>query len=238
MKLNISIRTAPSLPPEPTRRMLYRVKPDQETHYWNFQVRPIVTDERPLPPGKLPDAPAVNRTGEIQDPSNFIRSPLGRKWQFFWADLLSMQKFARVYSELNTTEKDYIHNRLTSVGHSKRAFTNRDGLENRNNYVTGDIRGEDPKIDPLICAGSIVEAQEIRSNGVMQMARLNHFDPFQQPPTVTRDLLIQDNRILWATIIYPDGHLTPFPQLDGLPVPYPYIARHDVWYPVRDLTPL
>ena len=51
--------------------------------------------------------------------------------------------------------------------------------------------------------------------------------------------MLADTRVMKASIIYKsDGHLGEFPQLGSLPVPYPFISSHDVWYPLIDLTKL
>ena len=229
--IEVNRTDAPTPTPQPSRN-LYRVKADQYTYSWDFAVRPVVAD--------LGSAPAVNRTGDLTNPANFLRSPFTRAWQFFWADVLAVYRYQKVFSALPSTERNYIVRVFNSLTLHDKYLTNRAGTNTHNNYITGDIRGEDPKIDPLICAGSLVEVLEARksTSGVtngLTMARLNTFAHGDAPPAVTYELVMNDPRILWATVIYPDGHLTPFPNFEGAPVPYPYIARHPCWYPLRDL---
>lgn len=220
--------------PQPTRN-LYTVKRDQYSYSWNFQIRDVVRN------GDLPDAPAVNRTGEISDPANFLRSSFTREWQFFWCHLLAMDRYGKLFHDLTGADRDYIVRAFNGLTLSDKYLTNRKGTDNCNNYITGkDDRGEDPKIDPLICADSVVEVLDARTSTSGQtsglvMARLNTFRVDETPPLVTRSMVENDPRVLRATIIYPDGHTTPFPNFGGDPVPYPYISRHDCWFPLRDL---
>ena len=224
--------TAPPPPPPPVNENLYSVKVDQETYSWGFKVRPVVHD--------LGSAPAVNRTGEITDPANFRRADFTKAWQFFWADLLAMKRYGKTFAALNGAEREFIVQKFNDLTNARKFLTNKAGTDNKNNHITGEMRGEDPKIDPLICADSVVEIVEARTStsgktqGIV-MARLKTFMQTEMPPTVTMDLLNNDPRILRATVIYPDGHLTPFPHFEGDWVPYPYVARQECWYPLRDL---
>lgn len=226
--------TAP--PAEPgTNTDLYRVKPDQAMYSWNYQVRDVAPN------------PAVNRTGEITDPSNFVRGRLTREWQFFWADLLAMRVYGSSFGSLDAAKRKDIAGLFTVLGNRNLFLTNRFGTDNCNNYVTGEMRSEDPVVDPLICAGSTVRVLEVRrsvsgATAGMDMARLQTFMQDETPPTVTMDLLAHDPRVLRARDIYPDGRVIDFPQLyqkfpwlDEHWVPYPYIARHECWFPLMDL---
>lgn len=256
----------------PPKKNIYRMKRDQDMYSWNFKVRDVVS--------ALGSAPAVNRTGEIGDPSYFRRATFTSEWQFFWADVLAMYRYGKLFNDLaksnyelmnkpafaeknraldgiatlamkawgkvldlfSGTERDDIVRIFNSLTLSDKFLTNKAGTNNCNNYITGDMRVEDPKIDPLVCAESNVEVLEVRTStsgktSGLQMARLNTFQQNETPPPVTEELL-SDPRILWATVIYPDGRLIPFPNFDGNPVPYPYIAQQECWFQLRDLEKL
>jgi hypothetical protein len=210
--------------PQPSR-MLAIMKRDQYTYYWNFKVRSVAPN------------PAVFRTGHMTDYRNFSRSNLTKQVQFFWADCLAMQKYGKLYAALTGDQKKSIQQAFSGMSRGNAFLTNGAGTDTKNNYVTGEAnRGEDPKIDPLICGGSIVEILELKPNSQgLIMARLNTFRAGQALPVVTADLLNNDPRILSATIINKDGELSNFPQLAGMRNPYPYVSAHDVWFPMRDL---
>ena len=212
---------------EPGRRDFRRVKADQFSSSWDFQVRDVAPN------------PAVNRTGELDGPQNFVRSNLTRQWQFFWADLLSMKMYGKLFSATAGAEEDFIIRKFSALSHSDKFLTNFAGTDIRNNYLTDEMRGNDPKVDPLICAGSIVEVMEERNNRFsVRMCRLRSFLANDTPPIVTPDLLENDARVLRATVIGVAGNLYPFPHLEGLDVPYPYISSHDCWFPAEDLVKL
>lgn len=180
MKTLITIRRTDKPTPPPPPDNLYIIKADQYTYSWNFQVRSVAPN------------PAVNRTGEIGNPSNFRRAAFTAKWQFFWADLLSMRVYGKLFSELSTssfvqtdrapivemvrlfyskvvdflsgTEKSNIINLFNAITSSTRFLNNSWGTNNCNNYVTGQMRDRDPVIDPLVCAGPRVEVLEVRTS--------------------------------------------------------------------------
>ncbi len=208
----------------PGNRIFAIVKRDQFTYYWGWKVRPSAPN------------PAVDRTGDIEDHKDFERSPLTKKWQHFFADCLAVQKYGKLYALLTGDPKRYIKAAFNGITRSDRAFTNGRGTDNCNNYITNTMRGQDPMIDPLICAGSIVEILEVKTNSRgLIMARLATFKATETPPIVTAELLKNDPRILTATIINTKGELSHFPQLAGMRNPYPYISTGDVWFPLRDL---
>lgn len=67
---------------------------------------------------------------------------------------------------------------------------------------------------------------------------LIHSFPSGSPlPIVSPDTLM-DPRVLWATIIYGNGSVGPFPQLQGLSVPYALITREPYFYPADGLDEL
>lgn len=241
MKIIIYNQPSPldPLSPIPTEWDLYEVKPDQEMWSWEYKVRPVVINSDK-------GLPAVNRTGEFDEPSYFIRSNFSKEWQFFWADLLSMRVYGKLLGDLSKYDADRIRDLTTDLGKSDRFLTNYKGLDNCNNYLYENTqnRGQEPKIDPLICAGSLVRVLDVQFSDSlgMNMAKLWTFKSWEVPPPVTRELLLYDPRILRATNIFPDGHLAPFdqiylrwPELREHWVPYPYISSQNVWFPERDL---
>lgn len=227
--------TPPPPAPPPSVMNLYRMKPDQETFSWNKKVRSVAPN------------PAVNRTGEIGDPANFIRADFTKAWQFFWADLLSVRVHGKLFNHLSGTDANGIRDLFSILTRDDKFLNNKAGTNNCNNHVTGVMRAEDPKIDPLVCAGSKVKVLEIQTSqsgetAGLEMARLWTFMQGAAPPVVTQSLLDNDPRVLRATVIETDGRLTDFPQIyQRYPqlkehwVPYPYVSKHDCWFPLRDM---
>ena len=222
---------APLTPPPTGQLRRYWVKPDWLSPNWGYQPRPAAP------------APAVNRSGEISDSSYFRRAWLTEAWQWFWVDLLSLSKYQRVYSELTDDEKTFVTRAFSGLTGDHLAFTNNAGSSTKNCYPCGETdRGEDMKIDPLICGGNTVFGGDPVRNGHGEwMVKMYSFDANQPPPVATLDML-NDPRVLWATIIstnrLPDGsfHLFGFPQLkDGTPVPYPYMTVEEYYYPLEEL---
>ena len=209
----------------------YWVKPDWLSPYWGYQPRPSAP------------APAVNRSGEIGNHTYFRRAWLTEEWQWFWADLLALSKYQRVYAELTSDEQAFITRAFGGLTGDHLAFTNNAGSGTRNCYPCGETdRGEDMKIDPLICGGNTVLGSDpVQNERGEWMVKVYSFDANQPPPPATLAML-DDPRVLWATIIstnrLPDGsfHLFGFPQLkDGTRVPYPYLTVEEYYYPLEEL---
>jgi len=208
------------IPPVPGIRR-YFVKRDWETVYYKGQVRARAI--------VLGGAPCVFRTGKWINNTYFQSAKLTRAWQFFWADLMSMIQYGKLFKDLNVTERSHIVQAFTGTTGSDVAFTNDNGTDRYNNYVSGRMStGGDPMIDPLICGGDT-------KCGVPEgnMVRMYSFLASETPPPVTRELLL-DPRIGWATIIQPDRDITPFPRL-STSVPYPYITVEPYYYPLIEL---
>lgn len=225
----------PTPKPPPDLANIYTVKPDQLSWSWDYKVRSVVSD------GFLPSAPAVNRTGDINNPARFSRSTFTRAWQYFTIDLLSMSIHGALFKDLWPADKDVMIKKWSAMYDKNTFLTNFAGVGNCNNYITGEMRGEDPKIDPLICATSKVKVLEIRrsNSGITagyDMARLAAFDEKETPPPVTMALL-NDPRIMTATVIYPNGSVIDFPQYPSRRHPYPLIssAGSERWFPLIDL---
>ena len=209
----------------------YWVKPDWLSPYWGYGPRPAAP------------APAVNRSGEILNRTSFRRARLTEAWQWFWADLMALAKYQRVYSALTLDEKAFISRAFGGLTGDHLAFTNNAGSSTKNCYPCGETdRGEDMKLDPLICGGNtLLGSDPVRNERGEWMVKMYSFDANQPPPVATLDML-NDPRVLWATIIstkkFPDGSysLFGFPQLkDGTPVPYPYMTVEDYYYPLEEL---
>jgi hypothetical protein len=219
-----------TLPAQPGN--LYRVKPDPQTVY-QFKPEDVYSNGvRRMRTADQQGAPAVFRCGTFEDHKDFSRTRFTREYQFLAADLLALRKYGRRYAELAGEPKADILRAFNSLYDQDTAFTNFKGVDNCNNYLTNSDRGEDPRIDPLICAGSIVEVLQVATNSKgIQMARLRSY---RAPAVVT----LTDSRVLRATNIdKSDGHVFNFDQLkDGGIVPYPYISSHNVWYPLVDLS--
>jgi len=212
-------------------RRRYWVKPDWLSPYWGFR------------PRSSAPAPAVNRSGEIDNRNNFRRANLTEAWQWFWADLMALAKYQRVYSALTLDEKAFISRKFGNLTGDHLAFTNNAGSLTKNCYPCGlTDRGEDMKIDPLICGGNtLLGGDPVRNSNGQWMVKMYSFKATEPPPVATLEML-NDPRVLWGTIIstrqLPDGSysLFTFPHLmDGVDVPYPYMTVEDYYYPLEEL---
>ena len=171
------------IPPIAGIRRFY-VKPDWLTKEFNFAVRKRAIE--------LGGAPCVFRTGKWVDNSFFRSANLTRAWQFFWADLMSMIQYGKLFKDLIGVQRAHIIQAFTGMTGSTVAFTNDSGTDLYNNYLTGEMRGgHDPMIDPLICGGDT-------KCGVIEgsMVRMYSFLASQVPPPVTKELLL-DPRVGW-----------------------------------------
>lgn len=213
MNIDLRLRVNVESPAVPAVK-LWRVKADQYTRKWGYKVRPSAP------------APAVFRTGVQTDNEAFRRATFSKAWQFFAADLLALQKFGLLYASLSLTPRKEIQRAFSGLYAGNRAFTNGKGVDTCNNYIVGEMFSEDPKIDPLICAGNRMTGDTVGS-----MVRLDSFRASEPPPVARLD----DPRVCWATIISATGVLSNFPQLGGMPVPYPYIAVEPYYYPAEEL---
>jgi hypothetical protein len=178
---------------------------------------------------QLGGAPCVFRTGKKSNNAYFQSARLTRTWQIFWADLMSMIQYGKLFQDLTGVQRAHIIQAFTGMTGSDVAFTNDNGTDRYNNYVSGETnKGSDPMVDPLICGGDT-------KCGVIEgsMVRMYSFLANETPPPVTRQLLL-DPRVGWATIIKPDKTVTPFPRLTTS-VPYPYITVEPYYYPLEEL---
>jgi hypothetical protein len=199
----------------------YFVKRDWETLYYKGKVR-----DRAI---QLGGAPCVFRTGKKINNTFFQSAKLTREWQFMWADLMAMIQYGKLLADLTGVQRAHIIQAFTGTTGSDVAFTNDNGTDRYNNYITGEMNGgKDPMIDSLISGGDT-------KCGVPEgsMVRMYSFLANETPPPVTRQLLL-DPRVGWATIIKPDKTVTPFPRLTTS-VPYPYITVEPYYYPLEEL---
>lgn len=196
----------------------YWVKPDWESAAWGFRVR----DAAP--------APAINRIGEKAKTDNHVKTPFTRELQFFWADIVSMHLYGMLFQDLFEPQRDYVASRINALMGPKLAFFNRSVDERVAYFLTNEnIDAALPRFAPLICAGCTVWG--IPEGEVVKIASFLASVPL---PPVTQDTLL-DPRVLWATIIDPDKHVSPFPQLDGESVPYPLVTVAPYYFPLQGL---
>lgn len=207
---------------------LWGVLPDGQNPEWGMKPRAAAPD------------PAVNRTGGLDDYKGTMRrSSFLAAWQWFDLDLLALAMHGKVYRDLTREQRGFILSKFKSIYAGNAAFTNRAGVDKFNCYPCGETRrGEDPKIDPLICAykpGSPrggLQVLEVRTNNKgVQMARINGFRWNSTPPAPD----LNDPRVGWATVIEADGGVSNFGHLGGEPVPYAIIQFESCWYPRRGL---
>lgn len=205
----------------------YRVKRDQDTRKWKHAVRPAAVRQG--------SAPAVFRTGVIENNESFARAQFTEAWQWFAVQLLAKAKFGLSFDGLAGEQRDYILRAFSSLYQSNRAFTNGKGVDNCNSYPTGETgRGEDPRIDPLICADDVIAGGAVRNAQGRWMVKVLSFRQNEAPPIPD----LADPRVMWATIIRRDGDIRNFPQLGGDRVPYPLISVEPYFYPLEELVPL
>lgn len=207
------------IPPVPGIKR-YFVKYDWDTVYYKKTIRRRAIE--------LGGAPCVFRTGKKLHNAYFTSAKLTKPWQFFWADLMAMVQYGKLFADLVGVQKDHIARAFKGITGSDVAFTNDNGTDRCNNYVSGEMQGDDPMIDPLICGGDT-------KCGVPEgdMVRMYSFIASDVPPPVTKELLL-DPRVGWATIIKPNKTVTPFPRLTTS-VPYPYITVERYYYPLIEL---
>jgi hypothetical protein len=226
LRVSLSRHVSEVLPPP----NLWVVKADPLTTHQFTTAEVYPNGVRRMRTADQQGAPAVFRCGTFEDHKSFTRTRFTREYQFMAADLLAKRKYGTPYLQLSSIQRADIVRAFNSLYDSSTFLTNFKGVDNCNNYLTNSDRGEDPRIDPLICAGSVVEVLQVATNSKgVQMARLRSY----RAPAVA---LLADSRVMKASIIYKsDGHLGEFPQLNGLAVPYPFISSQDVWYPLVDL---
>jgi len=198
--------------------------------------------------GSLGGMPEVYRFGHEGRPDSFERAIFTEAWQWFAIDVLAMWRYEKLFRDLSGDPKVHILRVFNALYAGAKFLTNKAGVDSRNNYPDGKMRGgDDPRIDPFVCGGNTL-AGRLHGNQVKCRA----FYEQESPPPVTMELIRTDQRIIWATNIkrvkVPDSPLAnasglsykvfKFPAYqDGTEVPYPFIIKNDLngWNPVSDL---
>jgi hypothetical protein len=185
---------------------------------------------------KSAPAPAVMNTGDIDDHKNWRWADMTEAVQYFWVDLLSIFLHSKLFRDLDKTRRNAIITDFKGMTLSDKFVTNDKGTDKFRNYITGENKDkENPRQAPLVCVDDWVRVLQEKTNRYdVLMGQLDSFLVSEPFPIVTKDLL-KDPRVLWATIITKEGTIRNFPQLDGIPVPYPYITVEHWWYPMADL---
>jgi hypothetical protein len=154
---------------------------------------------------KRPNLPDVFRCGEISDNSNGHYVTLTREWQFFWFDLCCKIYFGRYHQELTPDEYEFLADKWTALGATKRAFTNQHGLDNFKNYVLNTrLNKDDSKIYTLVCGGASLAGEPVKFQKGKKchwMLKVTHFDGTRLPPPVETIDPNTDPRVFFATSI-------------------------------------
>ena len=190
MSIHIKIARVATLPdvivPDVPGIRRYFVKRAWETVYYKGTVRARAI--------QLGGAPCIFRTGKKINNTYFQSAILTREWQFMWADLMAMIQYGKLFKDLNVAERTHITKAFTATTGGTVAFTNDNGTDKYNNYVSGEMHGgRDPMIDPLVCGGDT-------KCGVPEgdAVRMYSFIASDIPPPVTKELLL-DPRVGWAS---------------------------------------
>ena len=219
---------------EPQREWFW-VKPDWMTFRWDFDIRWNNLTEK----GK--GTPCVFRVGRKDTAKPYEELSVNpirmtEKIQCFAADLLSFQKFGRAFDDLIKEEQDYIASRFTGLYGNNLAYCNGQGFNNpgdpRANFIKrDDLKCELPKMFALIDGTDSF-------SGVVD-GKYVHLDSWLENdiPTNYDYTILDDPRVAWCTIIRPTVpdlvggfSVYQFPQLDGIPVPRPFITKEPVSY--------
>lgn len=216
----------PTPPPPPSTDGTWRkyvVLPDNASELHKYTVRSVAP------------APAVNRIGELENHNNHIKVPLTQPAQVLWGNLLSYIVFSKGLKEISEPEFKYIGGRLEVMMGEFLALTNRPKGVPAANYLLGtNLDAEPAKFMPIIMAGNIIEGRPAGRNKAGQfMVQIRTIDANNLPEASIN--LMKDPRVLAAKIINRNGSLSNFPQLDGVPVPYPLLARQICYYPMAGL---
>lgn len=221
------------IPTDPTAGMVrFRVLPDTKSPYWGFHTRPVAPN------------PAVNPTSPDKDDwPDTSRSWFTEEWQWFWVDVMSLQKYSVVFADLprypqpsRNIERNLIVSAFKDVTAGNKFMTDGNGTDKYNNYITGEMRGQDPKQQSKVTAlNDVYSAWPVEENfrGV-EMVRLDSFIAGLGPPKATLAIL-RDHRMHRARIIYKNGTHGDFAHLKGRPLLYPFVTSGPAWYPRNEL---
>jgi len=207
------------IPDEWAEKETYRVKRDQEIDKWGGSVR----DAAPAPAVWIAGDKAFHMTSSVQ---------------FLCADLLALSKYGTLFGDLSGAERDYIVRAFTDLYSSNGAFSNESGFPASNdptpraNYIKNqDTDKELPRFDQIrVCSDDHI-------TGVVDGTHLL-VDHFSSVPSGYHISILEDPRVLRATIIRIDGSIREFPQLDGAPVYLPLMSNFELRLPLKYLEKL
>ena len=218
----------------------YWVKPDYELpqNHEHYPIRKAAI--------KLGGAPTVFRAGEYSQHTSYRTVPMTEPWQRFKADLLAFAEYGKRLSELSGDAYNHIVQAFTGTYGTHVAFTNKVGFGDedpvRVNYISGEnVNNKDaepPKFSPLLTATNSVGGSD---DGIM--VKINTFNFDDGPPTYYDISILNDSRVLWATVIknisLDDNTyaINRFPRLARAQgVPYALVSRDSLYYPLGHMT--
>jgi len=218
------------VPPEPMgewRR--YYIKHDWESGAVDppFTVREVAPD------------PEVNRIGEMDNHKNHVKVKSTKAMHFFLADLIAMQRYGVLLRQCTVTQRKYVVQKASSLMGPGLFLFNRSQDAKVANYLKGEnLTKAPPMMAALICGGNTVWGMPAgRNKNGREMVLIHSFLAHEALPIVSPDMLL-DPRVIWATVIYRENSVGPFPHLQGLSVPYPLITFEPYYYPADGLEEL
>lgn|SRR6185503_192145 len=241
-------RVTTLLPKATVTKPLYFVERDWECSRWAGGVRDMGFTKE----GEARHAvPMVFRLGDIEYHDGHF-TYLGREWQLFTFNLLSLSYYGKTYPVLSDVEYDWLANRWASVYGGKTAFTNRQGPERNRNWVTrkeGEMNKDAEKgigLYSMVCGGASITGMVVTNANRNRMLKVDAFDGTNPPPDINTINFKTDPRIFYATIIsdfrISGGYKTyRFAQLENpishevKDVPIPIIVSRPAYYPMNDL---
>lgn len=241
-------RVTTLLPKATATKLLCFVERDWECSRWGGRVRDMgfTTDGE-----ERHAVPMVFRLGDIEYNDGHY-TYLGKDWQLFTFNLLSLSYYGKTWNMLSDVEYDWLAKRWASVYGGKTAFTNRQGPEKNRNWVTRE-RGEmneDAKqgigLYSMVCGGASISGTVITNSKGSRMLKVDAFDGTKPPPDISTINFRTDPRIFFATIIsdhrVSGGYKTfRFAQLansftgEVKDVPVPIVVSKPSYYPMEDL---
>jgi hypothetical protein len=204
----------------------YLVLPDQFTHRWKFQMRPVLKT--------VSGTPAIFPVSVLNEWPTTNWCFLNERWQWYWVDLLSLSKYGKVYKNLSKVQKFFIVRAFKGATTSDRAFNNGKGTDDYRCYPSNQNKNRpDPRMESLVCAGNFVYSahEPVKDSKGRWMVQLYSFLENDIPPTSS----LEDPRVQVATIIRRDGSLRGFPQLKGSKTYFPFLTKQPCYYPLEDL---
>lgn len=176
--------------------------------------------------------PAVVRFGDRENPTCSNPVPLTREWQLFNGDLLSLSEYKRHYWELNNAEFDHIAQAYRGTYGNHTALTNWPEDEARADFFSRpprDITSPLPTYDAVRgCQTNSYKGTETVSDHGEPMVQIYTFDWFAGPPVAYGLEILDDPRVVFATIITLTGTVKKFPRLVS-DVPFAQISRYAVY---------